>query len=338
MIRLRLAIAAAAFATLSMVSTTVIAEVREHKFRMAFQTSRESYMGIGAQAFADALRTKSGGKMTVQLFPDGTLGGDVQTISAVRGATLDATGLSAGLLVGLVKEFGLFDLPFLFENDEEAIAVVNGPFGRRLSRLLIEKDLVALGYWGLDFRNLTNNRRPVTKLEDIKGLKIRVLQSPVFVDLWNTLGANAVAMPFPEVYTALEQGTVDGQENPYAAIASAKLNEVQKYLSLTRHVYFVAAAVFSKRVWDRLNDDERRLLQEAAQDALPRWQEAAFKDREALAARFKVSMKVNELSPEEYKRLRDAARPVVDRYVKTVDPEAVNELFAEIEKVRAGRK
>jgi TRAP-type C4-dicarboxylate transport system substrate-binding protein len=194
-----------------------------------------------------------------------------------------------------------------------------------------------LGYWGVDFRNLTNNRRPVTKLEDIKGLKLRVLQSPIYIDLWNTLGANAVAMPFPEVYTALEQGVVDGQENPYAAIASAKLEEVQKYLSLTRHVYFVAVAIFSKRVWDKLNDDERKLLQEAASEAVPRWQEAAAKESNALAARLKEKMKFNELSPEEHTRIKAAARPVVDKYVKAADPQAVKELFDSLENARAGK-
>jgi tripartite ATP-independent transporter DctP family solute receptor len=318
-------------------STDGLAQVREHKFRMAFATSRDSYMGVGAQAFADNARQKSGGKITLQLFADGTLGGDVQTIAAVRGATIDATGLSAGLLVGIVKEFGLFDLPFIFQNEKEAAAVFNGPFGRRLTALLAEKDLIALGYWGVDFRNLTNNRRPVTKLEDIKGLKLRVLQSPIYIDLWNTLGANAVAMPFPEVYTALEQGVVDGQENPYAAIASAKLEEVQKYLSLTRHVYFVAVAIFSKRVWDKLNDDERKLLQEAASEAVPRWQEAAAKESNALAARLKEKMKFNELSPEEHTRIKAAARPVVDKYVKAADPQAVKELFDSLENARAGK-
>jgi TRAP-type transport system periplasmic protein len=183
MSKTRFLIAGLLLGTAMLSSADAAADVRERKFRFGFQTSRESYMGVGAGFFGEQVKEKSKGKMTVELFPDGSLGGDVQTISAVRGGTIDGTGLSAGLLVTLVKEFGLFDLPFLFQNDEEAAAVFNGPFGKRLGTMLQEKDLVALGFWGVDFRNLTNNKRPVTKLEDVKGLKIRVLQSPLYVDL-----------------------------------------------------------------------------------------------------------------------------------------------------------
>jgi tripartite ATP-independent transporter DctP family solute receptor len=314
--------------------TSASAQVQERKFRMAITTTKESYLGVGSQAFADAVQRRSGGKMAIQLFTDSTLGGDIQVISSVRGGTVDATALSAGLLVGLVKEFGLFDLPFLFQSDKEANAVIAGPFGRRLTSLLAEKDLVALGYWGVDFRNLTNNRRPVTRLEDVKGLKVRVLQSPVFIDTWTALGATAVPMPFPELYTALEQGVVEGQENPYAAIASAKLEEVQKFLTLTRHVYFVGTAVFSRRVWLKLSDDERRILQEAADEAVPKWHEAAARESVVLESRLKDKMKFNEISAQELARFRAAARPVVDKYVKDSDPQAVKELFDALQRTR----
>lgn len=331
---LRYAVAGGLFVAATLATDAAQAQVRDQKLRFTFQTSRESYMGVGATHFANVVREKSGGKMNVELFPDGSLGGDIQNISAVRGGTVDAMGLSAGLLVGLVKEFGLFDLPFLFQNDEEAAAVMNGPFGKRISGMLTEKDLVALAFWGVDFRNLSNNRRPVTKLEEVKGLKIRVLQSPIYVDLWNTLGANAVAMPFPEVYSALEQGTVDGQENPYSAIESAKLYEVQKYLSLTRHIYFVAASVFSKKTWDRLNADERKIIQEAAAEAQGQWKAAALKEREVLALKFKDKLRINEIAPEEIAKFRAAVKPVTDKYTAGADPAAVKDLFDSIEKVR----
>ena len=331
---LRYAVAGGLFVAATLAADAAQAQVRDQKLRFTFQTSRESYMGVGATKFAEIVRQKSGGKMNVELFPDGSLGGDIQNISAVRGGTVDAMGLSAGLLVGLVKEFGLFDLPFLFQNDEEAAAVMNGPFGKRISEMLTEKDLVALAFWGVDFRNLSNNRRPVTKLEEVKGLKIRVLQSPIYVDLWNTLGANAVAMPFPEVYSALEQGTVDGQENPYSAIESAKLYEVQKYLSLTRHIYFVAASVFSKKTWDRLNADERKIIQEAAAEAQGQWTAAALKEREVLALKFKDKLRINEIAPEEIAKFRAAVKPVTDKYTANADPAAVKDLFDSIEKVR----
>lgn len=331
---MRFSLIAMVFAGLITISSVSSAEIRQHKFRMSITTTADSYLGVGSQAFADLLAKKSNGKISMKVFPNGVLGGEVQTLSALRGGTIEATGLSAGLLISLVKEFGLFDLPYLFDNEKEAIEVLSGPFGHRLSELLAEKDLIALGYWGVDYRNLTNSRRPITKLEDIKGLKMRVLQSPVYVDFWSALGANPVPMPFGELYTALEQKTVDGQENPYAAIESAKLYEVQQYLTLTRHVYFVGTAVFSKRTWDKLNDDERKLIQEAANEAVPVWREAAVKEREILEKKLQTVMKINEISKDELSRIKDAAKPIIQKYTQGADSLAVKYLFESIEKIR----
>ena len=175
------------------------AQVRERKFKLGLQTNLDTAQGLGTQLFADNVAKISGGKFKVDIFPGGSLGGDLQTISALRGGTVDMTVLATSTLVGLVKEYSLFDLPFLFANDAEAMAVVDGPFGKRLNTLLGEKGLISFGYWGSGYRNLTNSRRPVASIDDVKGLKIRVLQNPVYVDLWTALGANAVPMPFPEV-------------------------------------------------------------------------------------------------------------------------------------------
>jgi tripartite ATP-independent transporter DctP family solute receptor len=313
------------------------AEVREQKLRMAITTSRESYLGTGSLHFANAVKQKSGGKMTVDVFPDGVLGGEVAVLSSMRGGTVDASAMSAGLLSGMVKEFGLFDLPYLFHNEDEAAEVLKGPFMRRLSASLLEKDMVALAYWGVDYRNLTTTRKPVARAEDVQGLKLRVLQSPVFLDYWKTLGANPVPLAFPELYGALEQGAVDGQENPFAAIESARLYEVQKHLTLTRHVYFVASAVLSKKTWDRLNEDERKVVRDAAAEAQLRWREAAVKERETLAVKLRKSMNFIELAPQELARFQAAARPVQERFLKSADADAARELLASIEKARAAR-
>ena len=127
--------------------------------------------------------------------------------------------------------------------------------------------LVGLAYWELGFRNVTNSKRPLAKLEDFSGLKLRVLQSPLFIDTFTALGANPVPMPFPEVYTALEQKVVDGQENPITVIVDSKFQEVQKYLSLTRHIYNPQAVIMSKKSWDKLNAAEQKIIQDAAREA-----------------------------------------------------------------------
>jgi TRAP-type transport system periplasmic protein len=182
---------------------------------------------------------------------------------------------------------------------------------------------------------LTNNRRPVTRLEDIQGLKIRVLQSPIFIDLFNALGANAVPLPYPELYTALETGTVDGQENPFSNIISSKFYEVQKNLALTQHVYNPQILLISKKFWDKLNSDEQRILQDAAIEARD-YQRAVSREMSAKAVeQLKAeSVQITELPAEEVAKLRERTKPVVEKYSKEANAALVQQLYAEIEKVR----
>jgi tripartite ATP-independent transporter DctP family solute receptor len=285
--------------------------------------------------FAEIVQERSGGQITVKRFPGGTLGGDVQTLSALQGGTVEMSTMNAGLLVGVVKDFVLVDLPFLFESPKEADAVMDGPVGKALADKLPEKGLIGLAYWELGFRQLTNSRRPVTTVDDIAGLKIRVVQSPIYVDLFNALGANAVAMPFTELYTALETGAVDGQENPAPSILTAKLNEVQKYLTLTQHTYNPQIVLVSKKFWDRLNGDEQKLLQEAAAEARA-YQRAVSREQagKAVETLKAEGMEVSVLSAEEMAKFREKAKPVADRYAAQVDPALVQQLHDEIAKVR----
>jgi TRAP-type transport system periplasmic protein len=331
-------IAKFAFGAALLVPGLAQAEIKDRTLRFAFQNALEHPQGQGAKKFGETVEAKSGGKIKVRLFPSGQLGGDLQTVSAIQGGTIDLTVLNAGLLVGQVKEFGLFDLPFLFESGKEADAVVDGPFGQKLSETLPAKNLVPLGFWELGFRNVTNSRRPVTKMEDIQGLKVRVVQSPLYIDLFNTLGANAVPLPFPELYTALEQKTVDGQENPVTLINTSKFYEVQKHLTLTRHTYNPQIVVFSKRVWDRLDAEEKKLIEDAAQEAKV-FQRAFSREQEtkALDAVKAAGMQVVELSAAEIGRIRDKVQPVVKKFSEGVNESVVKELYGEIEKARATR-
>jgi TRAP-type transport system periplasmic protein len=336
MMRFKAFLATAAVAGVAvLMSAPASAEIKERTLRFAFQNAAEHPQGQGAKKFGELVEQKSGGKIKVRLFPSGQLGGDLQTVSALQGGTLDITVLNAGLLVGQIKEFGLFDLPFLFESGKEADAVVDGPFGQKLAASLSQKGLIGLGYWELGFRNLTNGRRPVAKLEDVQGLKVRVVQSPIYLDLFNTLGANAVPLPFPELYTALEQKTVDGQENPVSVILAQKFAEVQKHLTLTRHTYNPQIVIFSKRVWDRLDAEEKKLIEEAAAEAKVFQRELArSSEAKDLAALKAAGMQVVELAPSEVARLRDKVKPVTQKFSEGVDEAVLKELHAEIEKVR----
>jgi len=320
---------------LALMLTPAHAEIREHTIKFAAANNKGHPQVMGMEKFAEIVAEKSGGKISVKLFPGGTLGGDVQTISALQGGVVEMTVMNAGILSGNIKEFGAVDLPFLFDSPEQADVVMDGPFGASLIERLPEKGLVGLAYWELGFRNLTNSRRPVAGVDDIKGLKIRVIQSPVPIDLFNTLGANAVPLPYTELYTALETGTVDGQENPSANILNAKFYEVQKYMTLTRHQYNPQIVMIGKGFWDDLNDEERAILQEAAIEARDFQRKASREfDANAVEKIREHGMEVTQLTPEALAALRAAAKPVVDKFRGEIGPETVDLLYRELDRAR----
>ena len=335
MIHLKSLFASALVGTAVLLSGQASAQVSERTLRWAQQNSMEHPQGLGAKKFADLVEQKSGGKIKVRVFPGGQLGGDLQNVSALQGGTLDLMVLNAGLLVGIVKDFAVLDLPFLFNTAEEADAVVDGPVGTKLFEKLPDKGLVGLGYFELGFRNVTNSKRPIAKAEDFQGIKLRVLQSPLFIDLFNTLGANTVAMPFPEVYTALEQRVIDGQENPVTVIFDTKFQEVQKYLSLTRHIYNAQSVIMGKKTWDKLSDEERKIVQGSLDEA-EAYQRRVSREKsiQVLEDLKKAGMQVNEVSPQEIARIREKIKPVVDKYAKEAGEPLMAEVNAEIAKKR----
>ncbi|MGX1175131.1 TRAP transporter substrate-binding protein [Pseudomonas sp. R151218B TE3479] len=312
-------------------------EIRERTLRFAFQNVKEHPQGQGAQKFADLLSEKSGGKIKVRLFPGGTLGGDVQTVSALQGGTLDITVLNSGILAAQAPDYAMLDFPFLFNNVEEAHAVIDGPVGQKLAAQLDSKGLVGLGYWDLGFRNLTNSKHPVTKLEDMQGLKIRVIQSPIYLETFAALGANPVPMAFPEVYTGLEQHTIDGQENPFTVIEGNKFYEVQKYLSVTGHIFNPQSLIISQKTWNRLNDDEKAMIRAAAAEAQTFQREVTAASMDKAKATLAAAMTVNEITPAEKDRLRERVKPVVDKFAKSLDGDLVKTMYEEIAKVRAAQ-
>ena len=219
--------------------------------------------------FGELVSEKSGGKMKVRLFASGALGNDLTMISALQGGTLEMTVPDTSTLVGIagLKDFGLVNLPFLFSKGEEADALLDGPFGQKLLAKLPERGLIGLGFWENGFRHVSNSRRPITKAEEFAGLKLRVIQNPLFIETFAALGSSPQPMPFPEVYTALEQKVVDGQENPFATILASKFHEVQKHAVQSSHIYSVWAFLMSKRFWDRLSPDEQKIVTDAAVEA-----------------------------------------------------------------------
>ncbi|UEM01713.1 TRAP transporter substrate-binding protein [Skermanella rosea] len=318
--------------------TAAAQDIQSRNFKVAFVQNNDHPHGIGVKKFGELLEEKSGGKMKARGFGGGQLGGDAQVISSLQGGVLDMTLVSPGLLTGLVKEFSVFDLPFFFNDYREVDAVMDGPVGTRLLEKLPEKGLIGLGYWDHGFRNLSTAKTPINKMEDIAGLKVRVIQIPIFIDTFAALGANPVPLPFPELYTALETGTVDGQENPFASIETSKFYEVQKFAATTGHVYNPLVAIFSKRVWDKLSEDERRIVQEAATEAgLYERQVSREANQKSMQTLRDAGMQITELPASEIDRMREKVKPVTDKYVQSIGPELVKEMQAEVQKVRDGK-
>src|SRR5438477_1817002 len=290
------------------------AQVREQTFRWTTQNPAGHPVTEGGQKFADLVSQKSGGKMQVKLFPGGVLGGDVQVLSAVQGGTIDMTSMNSGILQGQVKEFAIVDFPFLFNDAKEADAVLDGSIGKALADKLPEKGLVHLAYFDLGFRNITNSRRAIKTADDIAGLKIRVIQSPIYIDTFAALGANPVPMPFPEVYPALEQKTIDGQENPFTVIEANKFQEVQKYLVGSRHIYNPQTMMISKKTWDRLNKEEQAVLMSAAKEAQAYQRKVSRDAQDVALGNLKQKMEYTELPPAELAKVRTKLKPVIDKF------------------------
>lgn len=316
-------------------SANVSAQVREKTFKVGTGITEDHPQALSIKFFNEQLEQRSGGKMHAKLFANGTLGNDVTMISALRGGTLEMTVPDSSTLVSVVKDFGVLNLPLTFNNEQEADAVLDSAFGQKLLEKLPEKGLIGLGYWENGFRHTSNSKRPVQKAEDLAGLKLRVIQSPLFIDTFSALGANATPLPFTELYSAMEQRAVDGQENPSATILTSKFYEVQKNLVLSRHIYSTWVLLMSKKAWDTLSADEQKIVREAAREA------TAFerKSIRALSARSldelrKVGMQITELPAAEQAKLREKLQPVVLKYSKEYGEETTREMMAELEKAR----
>ena len=329
---LKTLVAAAALAAFGMASAQ---DIKEHTIKFATQNPKGHPIVTGMEKFAEIVTAKSGGKIKVNLFPGGVLGGDAPNVSALQGGTIEMVSMNSGILASQVKEFAVFDFPFLFANSKEADAVVDGPFGKKMHDKLQEKGIVGLTYWELGFRNMTNGKRAINKVEDFAGLKIRVIPNPINLDWVKALDANPTPMAFPEVYGALESKALDGQENPFTVIQANKINEVQKYLTVTNHVYNPQSVIISKKFWDTLTNDEKKLLGDAAVEAGKTQRQAAREVAgSALEALKKAGMQVNELPPAEMTKLRDKMKPVITKYSASVGESTVSELMAELAKAR----
>lgn len=233
--------------------------------KLAHVVNEEDGFHIAALKFKELIEEKTEGQYTIEIYPNATLGDERTLLEGMQIGTVDMGVITNGPVANFVEEIAVFELPFLFGTPEEAYKVLDGEIGQELLEKLEDVNLKGLAYAERGFRNLTNSQKTVIVPEDMDGLKIRVMENPVYIDTFKSLGANAVPMAWTEALTALQQGTIDGQENPVNVIYSFKLYETQKYLSMTRHSYAPAIIVMSNKLYQELPEDVQPIFKECAQ-------------------------------------------------------------------------
>jgi len=311
------------------------AQFKKRSIRMGATFTKDHSIRHGMDAMDACLRDQSGGNMRIRSFWDGALGTDMSIAQSMRTGTVDMMPTSTAPIATIVPALGVFDLPFLFDTAEEADQVLDGPVGDWFADKMPPVGLIILAWWENGFRHLTNSKHPIHKLEDLNGIKMRVMQSSVFLDTFAALGTNAVPMAYTEVYSALETKTVDGQENPLVNIEDMKFYEVQKYLTLSRHAYSPAGLFFSKKTWDGMSAQEQTVLKQCAtvgRDAQRKVSRALeAKGEETLRAR---GMAINEISAAEMARIRQASQVIYERYAKIIGQEAISMVTDELKQIR----
>lgn len=302
---------------LAVVATTAMAQ--EKTLRIATQNPKGHPIVLGLERFAELVEARSRGRIKVLVFPGGTLGSDEVSIAALQAGTLEMASLNSGILANQVGVFAVFDLPLLFSGDGEADAILDSPFGRSMHASLQAKGLVGLAYYELGFRQITNGRRPINTVADLEGLSLRVIPTRLNIDWVRALRAQAVPIPFPDVYAALESKAVDGQDNPLTVIDANRFDHVQKYLLLSRHQYNPQSVLISKKIWDRLDAAHQSMLADAAHEsAVFQRAQARRMEGAALESLRKRGMIVTRLPDGEARKMADLLRPVTDKYLKTL--------------------
>lgn len=331
--KILLATTALAFAVSGAVPA--FAEFNDRTIRVSNGINADHPVGNGIEAMQKCLDDKSGGKLKLQAFWGGALGGDLQATQALRSGVQEAVVTSSSPLVGIEPALGVFDLPFLFGSADEAYKVLDGEFGDMMNQKLEAVGLVNLGYWENGFRNLSNSVRPVTKWEDFEGMKVRVMQNNIFLDTFQNLGANATPMAFGEVFSALETNAIDAQENPYVTIDTSKFFEVQKYITETNHAYTPFLLLFSKAIFDTYTPEEQAALRECAVVGRDEERKVIQELNKTSLDKIKAAgLEVNVLSAEEQARIREKSMIVYEKHKAEIGAEVVDAIIAELAEIR----
>ena len=324
-------------ALLAATAMPALAQVETRTITVSNGVAETHPVANGVQAMQACFDERTDGAWTLSAHWSASLGNDLDATQALRSGTQEMVVTSTSPLVGIEPALGVFDLPFLFANEQEADAVLDGEFGQMISAKMEAHGLVNLAYWENGFRNLTNSVRPVTRLEDLDGMRVRVMQNDIFLDTFSSLGTNAMPMAFGEVFTALETGTIDAQENPYVTIDTSQFSEVQEYLTETRHAYTPFMVLFSKPIFDTYSAEEQQVLRDCAIEGQAAQREASRTlSEESLQRVQEAGMQFNQLDTAEMERIREAVAGVYEKHAETIGRDVVEGIQAELAEIRSG--
>ncbi|GAA5176897.1 TRAP transporter substrate-binding protein [Modicisalibacter zincidurans] len=310
-------------------STPLLASAETLRFGGNFTGDHSSSRAM--EIFQEQLAERTDGELTAQLFPNMQLGGASENVDQVSSGAIMGTWIGVSYLSRIVPELEALSLPFVFDNREEAFALIDGEIGDLLDEKLAAAGFTALGYMELGFRNVTNDVRPLETIEDFQNLKIRLQPNQTHIDTFRALGANPVSMDIKEVYGALQQGVLDGQENPYSIISTKRFDEVQQYLSDTRHFYDYIVVVANRDKFEALSESQQQAVQ-AAMDEAVAWQRqtAAEEDAAARETLIERGMQFTPINDETRSALREASQGVVDDLRDKIGADIVDRVLEEL--------
>ena len=283
---------------------------------------------FGLIKFKEVVESRTNGRFEVQVNHSGVVGDDRGMMEALQLGTLDGTCPSTAVIANFVPAFAIFDFPYLFPDTKTADTILEGPIGQELLEKLTEVGMVGMNYWELGFLNVTNSKRRILKTEDFNGLKIRTMENTVHLDTLRAFGANPTPMAFSELFTAMQQGTVDGQQNPEASIWAMKFYEVQPYMTLTQHVYGPFVFLISNVFWNKLSDEDKVIFKEAAKLAMEEEKRLLREENARLHTELAAKgMTIDELKPGEKEKMLELVKPVVAKHADKVGKDLVEKMY-----------
>lgn len=299
----------------------------EYTFTFAHVLQEDTPNHQAAEAFAEEVHEESDGRIQINISPAAQLGGDVEIIQQLQQNMVQIAIPPTATLGNFEDRVQILDLPYLLPDHDTMVEVLDGDAGRAILDTLHDHNMHAVNFWGAGFRHMTNNVQPIESADDLEGISMRTMEAPIILETYRTWGASPTAMAFTEVYNALQQGVVDGQENPFANIDTMNFYEVQDYLSLTGHAYHGYAAVVNEDAWNQLPDDLQEVMTEAFNNGRDKARELTLEDEEETLNRIESEIEVNELSDDQLDAFIEAAQPVHAEFEDEVTPELLDKVY-----------